>query len=70
MPTKVDALLIEQHSSSEVEVGGGIPSSRRLLVWAQMDVWGTGDVSPTRQMAAWIALAITVAIMVLLALGY
>jgi hypothetical protein len=63
-------MLIEQHSSNEVEVGGGIPSSRRLLDWAQTDVWGTGDVSATRQLAAWIALATTVAIMVLLALGY
>ena len=63
-------MLIEQHSSSEVQVGGGIPSSRRLLEWAQIDVWGSGDVSPTRQLAAWIALSVTVAIMVLLALGY
>ena len=59
---------IEQHSSSEV--GGGIPSSRRLLEWAQTDVWGSGEVSATRQLAAWIALAITVLIMLLLALGY
>jgi hypothetical protein len=68
MRTKVDSMLIEQHSSSEV--GGGIPSSRRLLVRAQTDVWGAGEVSVTRQLAAWIALAITLAIMVLLALGY
>jgi hypothetical protein len=68
MPSKVDAVFIEQHSSSEV--GGGIPSSRRLLDWTQIDVWGTGEVSAARQLTAWVALAITIAIMVLLALGY
>jgi hypothetical protein len=66
MATKVEPMLIEQHSSSEV--GGGIPSSRRLLALAQID--GTGEVSPARQLAAWIALGITLAIMVLLAIGY
>ena len=61
-------MLIEQHSSSEV--GGGIPSSRRLLALAQFDVLGSGEVSPTRQLGAWIALAITIAVMFVLALGY
>ena len=68
METKVEPMLIEQHSSSQV--GGGIPSSRRLLTLAQIDVLGNGEVSPTRQLGAWIALAVTVAVMLVLALGY
>jgi hypothetical protein len=60
-------MLIEQHSSSKA--GGGTPSSRRLLMWAHTDVWGQGEVSPARRLAAWIALSITFAMAVLLALG-
>jgi hypothetical protein len=60
-------LLIEQHSSSEV-VGGGTPSSRRLL-WAYTDIWGAGEVSPTRGLAAWLALAVSLLMVVLLLLG-
>jgi len=61
-------MLIEQHSSSEVS--GGTPSSRRLLIFAQMDLWAQTEVSPTRRMAAWLALSITFAITMLLLLGY
>jgi hypothetical protein len=61
-------MLIEQHSSSKA--GGGTPSSRRLLIWAQTDVWRQGEVSPTRRLGAWVALTITFAILVLLAMGY
>jgi hypothetical protein len=68
MATKVEPMLIEQHSSSEV--GGGFPSSRRLLSLAQIDVLGNGEISPARQLGAWIALAVTIAIMFVLALGY
>jgi hypothetical protein len=59
-------LLIEQHSSSEVS--GGTPSSRRLL-WAYTDIWGAGEVSPTRGLAAWLALAVSLSMALLLLLG-
>jgi hypothetical protein len=52
-------MLLEQHSSSS-DVGGGGRSPRRLLAWNQTEV------STARRAAAWLALAITVAIFVLL----
>jgi hypothetical protein len=68
MESKVDQVLIEQHSSSEA--GGGTPSSRRLLVIAHTDLWGAGEVSAARGLCAWVALSITLLIAVMLALGY
>jgi hypothetical protein len=61
-------MLIDEHSS--IEVSGGIPSSRRLLVIAQMDLWARTEVSPARRLAAWCALSITFAISMMLLLGY
>ncbi len=55
-------MLLEQHSSSS-EVGGGGRSPRRSLVWNQTEV------SATRRVAAWLALAVTFAIVVLLLIG-
>jgi hypothetical protein len=61
-------MLMEQHSSSG-EVSGGIPSSRRLLMFAKMDLWAQTEVSPSRRLAAWVALSITVAITMILLVG-
>jgi hypothetical protein len=52
-------MLLEQHSSSS-EVGGGGRSPRRSLAWNQTEVSGV------RRAVAWLALAITVVILVLL----
>jgi hypothetical protein len=64
-------MLLEQEPSSGQarQANGGNRSSRRLLVWAQVDIFAQTDVSVGRQLAAWIALAITVATCVLLLLG-
>ena len=59
-------MLLEQHSSNQA--GGGSPDSRRLLI-RDMLMWGQSEVSPTRRLAAWIALAWTLAIAVILLLG-
>lgn len=61
-------MLIEQHSSRNA--GGGNSDSRRLLMWAQMDILAGTEVSITRRLAAWIALSITFAIALMLLLGY
>jgi hypothetical protein len=67
--SNADPRLIEQHSSSDV-VSGGVPSARRLLLLAHLDIWGTGEVSTARRLAAWVALGVTLMIAVMLALGY
>lgn len=54
-------MLIEQHSSSQV--GDADRSSRRLLILDE------SEVSRVRQIAAWLALAVTVAVAVLLLVG-
>jgi len=61
------AMLLEQHSSSEVSGGG--PGSRRVLDWAQTDILAQGEVSVGRRLAAWVALGITLFITLLLLLG-
>ena len=68
MQSEADAVRIEQHSTSQA-IGSGT-GSRRLLVWAQTDIWGLQEISATRRLAAWVALAITFAIALLLAMGY
>ena len=55
-------MLLEQHSSSS-DAGGGGRSPRRLLAWNQTEI------SAIRRVAAWLALAVTVLIFVLLLLG-
>jgi hypothetical protein len=64
-------MLLEQESSPSQarQASGGIRTSRRLLVWAQVDLFAQTDVSAGRQLAAWVALSITVAACVLLLLG-
>ena len=61
-------VLIEQHSSSEVS--GGIPSSRRLLALAHLDLWTGLEVSAVRRLVSSAAFAVSFAIAVLLTIGY
>ena len=65
-------MLLEQHSSSEAvassEAVGGGPDTRRLMI-RDVLMWGQSEVSPTRRLAAWIALAWTLAVAVMLLLG-
>ena len=60
-------MLLEQHSSSQAS--GGNRTSRRF-VWAYTDVSTRSEVSAMRRLAAWTALGITLAICVLLLLGF
>ena len=64
-------MLLEQEPSSSQarQASGGNRTSRRLLVWAQVDLFAKTDVSVARQLAAWVALSITLAVAVLLLLG-
>jgi hypothetical protein len=59
-------MLLEQHSSAEAS--GGSPDSHRLLV-RDLLMWGQSEVSAARRVAAWLALAWTLVIAVLLLLG-
>jgi hypothetical protein len=52
-------MLLEQSSS---QAGGGTRTVRRLLAWPS-------DVSAARRVTAWVSLAVTVVIAVLLLLG-
>lgn len=61
-------MLIEQHSSRNA--GGGNVNSRRLLMWAQLDLLAGTEVSTGRRLAAWVALWITCLMALLLLLGY
>ena len=58
-------MLLEQHSN---QASGGSPDSRRLMI-RDVIMWGQAEVSPTRRLAAWVALAWTLAVAVLLLLG-
>ena len=64
-------MLLEQESSTSQarQASGGTRTSRRLLVWAQVDLFAQTDVSAGRQLVAWIALSIALAVCVLLLLG-
>ena len=64
-------MLLEQESSTSQarQASGGTRTSRRLLVWAQVDLFAQTDVSAGRQLVAWIALTIALAVCVLLLLG-
>jgi hypothetical protein len=64
-------MLLEQEPSSSQarQASGGTRTSRRLLVWSQVDLFAQTDVSAVRQLAAWVALSITLAVAVLLLLG-
>jgi len=59
-------MLLEQHSSNQA--GGGSADSRRLL-FRDVVMWGHSEVSPTRRLAAWVALACTLGVVVMLLLG-
>jgi hypothetical protein len=59
-------MLLEQHSSNQAS--GGSPDSRRLMI-RDLIMWGQAEVSATRRLAAWVALAWTLAVAVLLLLG-
>jgi hypothetical protein len=69
MQSEADAVRIEQHSTNQA-VGSGDAGSRRMLLWAQTDLWGLQEMSVTRRLIAWAALAITFAVALLLAMGY
>jgi predicted DNA-binding ribbon-helix-helix protein len=64
-------MLIEQESSSRKarQASGGHRTSRRLPFWSQVDLFAQTDVSVVRQLAAWLALSITLAVAVLLLVG-
>jgi len=68
MSSKADHWVIEQHSSRNAD-GGGL-DSRRLLMWAQMDLFSGMEVSALRRVGALLALSITCATVVLLLLSY
>ena len=67
MANGTDELAIDQPVNQEAI---GVGESRRLLIWAQMDLLAGTEVSTTRRLAAWIALGITFLMAVLLLLGY
>lgn len=60
-------MIADQRSSEELSGRG--PESRRLLDIAKLDLWGQGEVSPTRLLAGSIAFAVSVAMAVLLLAG-
>ncbi len=60
-------MLLEQNSSSQAS--GGTRTSRRF-VWGYADLWTQTEVSAVRRFAAWLALAVSVAVAVLLLLGF
>ena len=69
-------MLLEQHPSA---VRRGLPLrrerdrtrvvSRRSLVWAHTDLFAQTEVSAARRLAAWMALAVCFAVLILLVLG-
>ena len=61
-------MSIEQQPTSQAL--GSASGSRRLLSLAQTDIWGMQEISAARRLVAWVALAITVAIALMLGLGY
>jgi hypothetical protein len=62
-----DEMAIEQ-SAPQDAIGAG--ESRRVLMWSQMDLMAGTEVSTTRRLAAWIALAVSLLMALLLLLGY
>jgi hypothetical protein len=68
MTTNPDDLVIEQPSTRNA-VGADV-GSRRLLMWAQLDLMAGAEVSTTRRLTAWVALGITFLIALMLLLGY
>jgi hypothetical protein len=56
------------HRERDADHAGEV--SRRALVWAHTDIFSNTEVSPARQAAAWIALTVCLAVLVLLALGF
>jgi len=61
-------VVIEQPSVRDA-VGADV-GSRRLLMWAQLDLTAGTEVSTTRRLAAWVALGVTFMIALMLLLGY
>jgi hypothetical protein len=73
-------MLLEQQSARtlprkvplgrEPQADAAEKSSRRAMVWAHTDIFSNTEVSAARQVAAWIALTICLAALVLLAFGF
>jgi hypothetical protein len=67
MTNASDEMAIEQPAAQDAIRPG---ESRRLLMWAQMDLMAGTEVSTTRRLAAWVALSVTFLVVLLLLLGY
>jgi hypothetical protein len=68
MQSEADVSTIERQPTSQAL--GSTSGSRRLLMLAQTDIWGLQEISAARRLVAWAALAITLAIALMLAMGY
>jgi hypothetical protein len=64
-------MLIEQEAAKPVrrDIAGPDAASKRPPIWARADVFAQAEVSTARKIAAWVALAICLAILVFLLSG-